>query len=280
MTLVVTGAGGMLGNAVVKAAKAVVPDTIAFTHPELDVRDAQAVGDAFRAITDPVVINCAGIVRGREDIPYVTRWFVNASAPGMLASQCARLVQVSTDCVFSGIPGTGPYDETSLEQPGDWYGMSKFAGEVSHGPHVTVRGSFIGFEGGLLAWLLSRPQGATVQGYTDHVGCGTDVADYADALVAIARNAKVTGIVHLVRPRTTKAILLRELGELFRPDIYMDAGPARDGPRHLDLRSKRTDVLRLPDWRTSLRRMAHDYIGVSGVAAEGIRMGTYDEEQS
>lgn len=278
MTIVVTGAGGMLGQAVVKAAKAAGhPQVVGYTHEELDITDAAALrrfGPSARSVTTaalrdfnlggaPVtIINCAGIVRGRHPAWTPDATLVNAQAPHKLAARCDRLVQVSTDCVFNGALGPGgaipTYNEMSPTCPTDWYGETKVAGEVRDDPHVTVRGSFIGFDSGLLAWFLAHPEEATVPGYTDHIWTGTYVADYADALVAIA-STDLTGVTHLVAPRTTKAILLREIGDLLRPDIYVDAQTAPDGPRHMDLRSTRWGLPGLPDWHVSLRRLARDH---------------------
>ncbi len=266
MTIVVTGAGGMLGKAIVKAAKAAGHDVVGYTRTDLDVTDERAIAAGLDRYDTPSVINCAGIIRGRQ-----TAWteeaeeatHVNAVAPHKLAKWCDRLVQVSTDCVFSGALGPGgampTYNELSPTSPTDWYGETKLAGEVKGAPHVTVRGSFIGFEGGLLAWFLSQPEGATVPGYTDHIWTGTYVADYADALVAIATDTAPTGLIHLVAPRTNKAVLLREIGDLLRPDIYVDPQRGPDGPRHMDLRSVRRGEPNLPEWRLSLRRLARDH---------------------
>ncbi len=264
MTIIVTGAGGMLGKAVVEAAKAADLAVVGLTHSELDITDARAVEETL-SWHGPVkiVINCAGIVRGRRDVSDEAVEWVNAIGPCYLSTAADRLVQVSTDCVFSGHLGPGgavpTYNELSPTSPADWYGETKLAGEVRVDPHVTVRGSFIGFDSGLLAWFLSQPEEATVPGYTDHVWTGTYVADYADALVAIANDTSLTGLIHLVAPRTTKAILLREIGDLLRPDIYVDAQTAPDGPHHLDLRATRVGLPHLPEWRFSLRRLARDH---------------------
>lgn len=266
MTIIVTGAGGMLGKAVVEAARAnsghvVVP----YTRQQLDITNDGHMDTALAFVPPPfTIINCAGIVRGRHDfVSLAEAHLVNTEAVHNLARLCTRLVQVSTDCVFDGALGPSgaipTYNELSPTCPTDWYGLTKAAGEVLSAPHVTVRGSFIGFEHGLLAWFLAQPEEATVTGYTDHIWTGTYVADYAAALVKIAVDPGATGVIHLVAARTTKAILLRELGELLRPDIHVDPQRAPDGPRHLDLRSTRIDVPALPEWHISLRRLARDY---------------------
>ncbi len=261
MTIIVTGAGGMLGQAVVRAGRDLDEAVVGFTHAQLDINSLESLAEAtFRLDRPHTIINCAGIVRGRDDVPQPQRWLVNAVAPRALARRCDRLVQVSTDCVFRGHPTEAPYDEQAEVSPEDWYGMSKAHGEVSKAPHVTVRGSFIGFEGGLLRWLLDQPPNAVVDGYEDHVWTGGYVEDYADALLGIARSSAITGIVHLVGDPITKADLLHNIGHLLRPDIQVRPVLAPGGPRHMVLKSTSDVVGRLPDRRVMLTGMGRDAV--------------------
>lgn len=259
MTIIVTGAGGMLGQAVVRAAGRADVEVHAFTRTELDITSQISVSAATLRLPKPhTIINCAGIVRGRDDVEQPRRWLVNAVAPRALARRCDRLVQVSTDCVFLGHPTEAPYDEQAEVSPEDWYGMSKAHGEVSDGKHVTVRGSFIGFDGGLLRWFLDQPPNAVVDGYEDHVWTGGYVEDYADALLDIARSTAITGIVHLVGYWITKAELLHNIAARLRPDIQVRFVLAPGGPRHMVLKSTSDVVGRLPEVEAMLARIGKD----------------------
>ena len=263
MTIIVTGAGGMLGQAVVRAAAKADVEVHGFTRAELDICDLTSVTRATFQLPGPhTIINCAGIVRGRDDVDEPRRWLVNAVAPRTLAAECDRLVQVSTDCVFDGrlhAGGESPtYNEWSHVNPTDSYGRSKASGEVTGKPHVTVRGSFIGFEGGLMRWFLDQPRGAVVDGYEDHVWTGGYVDDYAAALLTIAQDHSLTGIVHLVGDPITKADLLHYIGQLLRPDIRVRPVLAPGGPRHMALTSTSDVVGRLPDRRVMLTGMGRD----------------------
>ncbi len=273
MTIIVTGAGGMLGQAVVRVGQGLQlsQEVVGFTHAQLDITHSGSVAAAINNLPRPwTIINCAGIVRGRDDVPEPTRWLVNAIAPRALARYCDRLVQVSTDCVFSGDVAEAPYEEGAPPTPTDWYGRSKARGEVADWPHVTVRGSFIGFDGGLLAWLLAQPQGATVPGYIDHAWSGGYVEDYAGYLISIAVD-NFTGVVHLVRPRETDAILasdtwraskwyiLNDLADWLRPDLGVRPIEAPDGPRDMRLRStSELHCWALPSWGDTLRHILRD----------------------
>ncbi len=268
MTIIVTGAGGMLGQAVVRVARDInLGERLApFTHAELDVTNLDRIEEAIALLPKPhTVINCAGIVRGRGDVSDEEMRRVNAKAPLFLSMAADRLVQVSTDCVFSGDPADAPFDERSNGRPTDLYGKTKWQGEYFDPPDVTVRGSFIGFEGGLLAWFLAQPKDATVPGYTDHWWSGGHVDQYAAGLLGIALDRSLTGIVHLVNQPaegphadTTKYRVLCDLRDWLRPDIAVEPTEGPDGPRHLILRSTRPEVPTL-SWMRDLRCMLRQY---------------------
>ena len=70
----------------------------------------------------------------------------------------ARLIHISTDCVFSGRRGN--YSEDDLPDAADLYGRSKLLGEVCDAPALTLRTSMIGREllrkMSLLEWFLAQ----------------------------------------------------------------------------------------------------------------------------
>src|SRR5687767_11789602 len=108
--IVVLGADGLLGSWLcARHAK----DTIGFTHKELDITNAVRVFDKLEELEPDAVINCAGITKQGN---YATDEMVsvNALAPHTIANTCdllgIKLIQVSTDCVFSG--NRGGYKET------------------------------------------------------------------------------------------------------------------------------------------------------------------------
>ncbi len=256
MTIIVTGAGGMLGQAVLRAAVRADVEVHGFTRAELDITDHSVSAATFRLPKPHTIINCAAIIRGRADTSAPQRWLINGVAPRALARRCDRLVQVSTDCVFDGHPSRAPFSEGDEVSPTDDYGLTKAHGEVSDDKHVTVRGSFIGFEGGLLAWFLKQPPDAVVDGYTNHVWTGGFVDDYAACLVDIALSP-ITGIVHLVGEQISKYALLHNLGEL-RPDITVRPVLAPDGPKHMALISLRPAVPTLANKEAMLDQITRE----------------------
>ena len=147
------------------------PRLAAFLPPQyciegLEVGMPGSLERAFDLARPDLVLNCIGIVKqkheGKQAIPSIR---INALFPHELAAFCdsagAKLIQVSTDCVFSG--HKGGRDETALPDPVDLYGRSKLLGEVTHPPHLTIRTSMIGRElgtaTGLLEWFLANRGG-------------------------------------------------------------------------------------------------------------------------
>jgi dTDP-4-dehydrorhamnose reductase len=164
----------------------------------VDVLDATSVAAVLDELRPTAVVNAVGVIKqapGVDDTVVTTQ--INALLPHLLARDCAavgaRLIQISTDCVFSG--RVGAYTEDDLPDPADFYGRSKLLGEVS-APHVTLRTSIIGPElrhgGSLLEWFLSQ-DGQRVNGFSRAIYSGLPTVELA----------RVIGSVVLPRPELT-----------------------------------------------------------------------------
>lgn len=144
----------------------------------IDVCNADSLEGAFRAARPDVVVNSVGIIKQLQEASNpLLSLSINSLLPHRLAQLCAvasaRLVHVSTDCVFSGRKGN--YTEDDASDADDLYGRSKFLGEV-HEPHcITLRTSIIGREletrSGLIEWFLSQ-QGKTIKGFRQAIYTG------------------------------------------------------------------------------------------------------------
>src|SRR6266550_46587 len=116
---------------------------------QVEVSNFDSVARSLSDTQPDVVINCIGIVKqdaaAHDPIQSIS---VNALFPHRLAQVCraqgARLLQISTDCVFSGRKGN--YNETDESDAQDLYGKTKFLGEVSGPDCLTIRTSMIGRE--------------------------------------------------------------------------------------------------------------------------------------
>ena len=137
----------------------------------VDVTNAEALTGAFRAARPQVVVNCVGIIKQLKEAQNpLLSLTVNSVLPHQLAQVCAtadaRLVHISTDCVFSGRRGN--YTEVDVSDAEDLYGRTKFLGEVHETHCLTLRTSIIGREletrSGLIEWFLSET-GKRINGF-------------------------------------------------------------------------------------------------------------------
>jgi dTDP-4-dehydrorhamnose reductase len=260
--LLVTGAGGMLGQDVITAAD----DAVGFTRAELDITDPAAVERAFLDVRPDAVVNCAAYtdVDGAE-ADEDTATLVNGDGAGNVATAAAAVgafvVQPSTDYVFDG-EKREPYIESDPTGPRSAYGRSKLAGEwtvaEANPRHAIVRTSWLfGLHGKNFVDTMLRLDGP-LKVVDDQVGCPTYTGHLAEALVDLA-GRRITGIVHVAGGG--ECSWYEFAVEIFRR-AERDVGVApctteeyprpAPRPRYSVLRSARHEAPALPDWRDGL----------------------------
>jgi len=121
-----------------------------------------------------------------------------------------RLIQISTDCVFSGRKGY--YQETDPADAEDLYGRSKLLGEIEREGGLTIRTSIIGRElatqHGLVEWFLSN-RGKCVRGFTKAIYSGFPTVVLAHLLQnVIERQPNLRGLYHISSTPISKYELL------------------------------------------------------------------------
>ena len=134
-TIVVTGAGGRLGAALVRQWKSAQEDVIGLKRADLDLSRPEQMRDALESLDFGVLVNCAAQTNvDRCETHFDEAMRINAQAVGELAEICeekgARCIHISTDYVFDGEKDT-PYTEEDQAQPISRYGESKLAGELA-----------------------------------------------------------------------------------------------------------------------------------------------------
>jgi dTDP-4-dehydrorhamnose reductase len=144
----------------------------------VDAWDMTSVRRSISEIRPAWVVNCIGLIKQLEDARTAkASIYVNALFPHLLcewsADFSARVIHVSTDCVFSG--KRGDYSEDDSSDAVDLYGKAKYLGEVIYDHSVTLRTSIVGrdlfSDVSLIDWFLSQ-SGKAVQGYTSAVYTG------------------------------------------------------------------------------------------------------------
>lgn len=146
-------------------------------YDAIDIRSLERLVEVMADFRPEAVVNAVGIVKQRADakesIPSLE---INALLPHRLAVLCkgigARLIHLSTDCIFSGKKGS--YLESDPSDAEDLYGKTKYLGEVHEANSLTLRTSIIGRElsrhTSLLDWFLA--QKGTAKGYTKAIYTG------------------------------------------------------------------------------------------------------------
>ncbi|MBA7700940.1 hypothetical protein ES703_109666 [subsurface metagenome] len=192
--------------------------------------------------TNPeAVVNCIGITKSREEAKdrLLSIW-VNSLFPHQLYQICrrrgARLIHISTDCVFSGKKGSCREDDPS--DAGDIYGKTKYLGEVSGKGALTIRTSLIGRElsttNGLVEWFLSN-RGGKVDGFINAIFSGFPTFHLAKIIAdIITKHQNLSGIYHISAEPISKFSLLTLIKEKMELDIEVQEYPDFYCDRSLD----------------------------------------------
>lgn len=243
--ILVLGASGMLGNAVFRyfvehtehdVVGSIRADSARKKLP-MNLRDHTISGgvaddpDMLVRLIDraqpTIVINCVGLIKQLEDgndplsaIP------INSTLPHRLARLCsligARLVHLSTDCVFSGKKGM--YSESDIPDASDFYGRTKLLGEVDYPHAITLRTSIIGHElqgsSSLIGWFLS--QEGSVKGYSKAVFSGLPTVEIARIIEEfVLPNETMRGLYHLSAEPINKYSLLQLVAQAYGKKIQL-----------------------------------------------------------
>lgn len=184
-------------------------------HVGVDVEQHDQLVKAFSQVRPDVVINCIGLVKQLAEVEDpLAALPINALLPHRLARLTAlagaRLVHVSTDCVFTG--RQGHYRESDEPDALDLYGRSKLLGEVDETHAVTLRTSIIGHElssaHSLVEWFLA--QDGCVRGFTRAVFSGLPTVELAKVIRDhVLPRPDLRGLWHVSSDPITKYDLLQ-----------------------------------------------------------------------
>lgn len=282
MRVLILGGSGMLGH---KLLQVFAPrfDTYAtfhratavHNHPAIaqshvvkpvSAEDFKTVEKAFQIAQPNVVVNCVGIIKqnlaAKDPVASIT---VNSLFPHRLArlseKNDARLIHLSTDCVFSGSKGN--YSEADIPDATDLYGRSKLLGELEALNCLTIRTSMIGRElersDGLLEWFLSQ-KGKRVRGFKRAVFSGLTTNALADVLADVVSNhANLSGLRHLAADAINKYDLLSLINEVYELGIEIEPDEAFVCDRSLDGSRFRDETgISAPSWPDMIARMHAD----------------------
>jgi dTDP-4-dehydrorhamnose reductase len=208
LKILITGAGGLVGRALVKECSGRGDDVLAYDHKTLDIGDRGAVETIVGEQRPDAVINCAAWtdVDGCEGDPELAQR-VNALGPENLAHASrnadAVLITISTDYVFDGRKD-GFYTQRDQPLPISVYGKFKLEGErraqTAYARTIVVRSGFIFGPGGknFLSNVVSLAErGTKLKAIRDCWGTPTYGRDLAARLRELA-GLDLPGTYHVV----------------------------------------------------------------------------------
>jgi dTDP-4-dehydrorhamnose reductase len=206
--VIVTGAAGLVGRAVVSAFRAKGEAVSSFDHQSLDISDNRAVREMTESQSPDVVVNCAAwtdLDRCQSDKERAAR--ANALGPELLALACkdtgALFITISTDYVFDG-EKDGFYTQRDQPNPQSVYAVSKLEGErraqQSWARTIVVRSGYIFGAGGtnFLSTFIDRARrGEKLKVIDDAFGTPTYAPHLAARLHRLAQ-VDLPGLYHVV----------------------------------------------------------------------------------
>ena len=248
--VLILGSSGLIGHQVynyLKDNSDFVLSNISYTRKLnnetilLDARKEQYFFDQIRLIQPNYIVNCIGVLISGAVHDPKSAMFLNAHLPYRLVKLAnsinAKLIHMSTDCVFSGNKQS-PYLETDEKDGSDTYAKTKSLGEIDSKNHLTIRTSVIGPEvingsGELFHWFMN--QSGVIEGFTKAIWSGVTTIELAKAIKWFINNNTIglyqltNGIsinkydlLHLFKKYTNKNIEIAKVDGIFTNKSFVD----------------------------------------------------------
>ena len=229
----------------------------------IDVLDYDSLVAVLERVKPDIVINCVGLIKqftvAKDPLLALP---INAIFPHRLSKLCslinARLIHISTDCVFNGQKGM--YIEGDVSDAEDLYGKSKYIGELHDLPHaVTLRTSIIGHElnstASLVDWFLS--QTGTVKGYNKAIFSGLPTVELARVIMDfVIPNTSLRGLYHVSVAPIDKYSLLSLIADIYGKEIEIVMDEKLQIDRSLDSsKFQQVTGYKPPSWQELVKKM-------------------------
>ena len=238
------------------------PELLARIYTPVDADNFDSVTQVLAEVKPEVVINCIGVIKqlaaAKDPLACIS---INALFPHRLAKECARigarLIHISTDCVFSG--NKGGYVESDFSDCDDLYGRTKLLGELDYPHAVTLRTSIIGHElnssVSLIDWFLA--QEGRVKGFTKAIYSGFPTVEMARIIAEVViPRPELRGLYHVSSAPISKYDLLRLVREEYGKTIEIDPDDGFVCNRSLDSSRFRAATGYVPPtWPEMVQRM-------------------------
>lgn len=226
----------------------------------VDARNEASFFKKIKNISPDIIINAIGILINGANQDPENAIYLNAFLPHKLRKFSddinAKLIHISTDCVFSGKKGT-PYLEEDLKDGEDIYAKTKALGEIIYDNHLTLRTSVVGPElksdgEELFHWFMSQTN--SIEGYTKSIWSGVTTIELAKAVGAsIEKN--INGLHHVTNNMSiNKYDLLMLFKKYTKKDIVIKKIDGRDTNKSF-LDTRRELTIEIPSYEEMVRDM-------------------------
>jgi dTDP-4-dehydrorhamnose reductase len=232
----------------------------------VEIENIESVRRAIKISQPDVIVNGVGIIKQLPTSKNVIKTLtVNSIFPHRLAEMAlennARLITISTDCVFNGKRGN--YSEEDVSDAEDVYGKSKNLGEVVAENCLTIRTSIIGREletaHSLVEWFLSN-RGGKVRGFTNAIYSGFPTIVLAEIIAdLIVNQPNLSGLYHVSSEPIDKYRLLCLVRDAYHLDIEIEPCDDFRIDRSLNSAKFRQATGFAPEsWEEMIKKMADD----------------------
>ena len=246
----------------------------------LDITDRVALEKDVIEQSPDFIVNCIGVlIHGSSNVGNAI--YLNAYFPHQLKKISknidAKLIHISTDCVFSG--SKGGYIESDVKDGKGVYPQTKILGEIEDDSNLTLRTSIIGPElkingEGLFHWFMN--QQGDISGFTKAIWSGVTTIELAKAVKWSIDN-HITGLYHV----TNNTIISKyELLKLFQIHTKKDININRVGGNNVDKSFIDTRLLmnyKIPSYDEMISDMA-TLIGNDRSLYSQYEVDSFDEE--
>jgi len=280
MKILVLGASGMIGlavyNQLVKNKNFTVIGTTTKSNAKKIIENQNKLNslvlfdflkdknfeNLIKSINPNIIINCVGIIKQSSLITNkINTIFLNSILPNKLSilafKNSIKLIQISTDCVFSG--KLGSYVESDNPDPIDTYGRTKLIGEIVNDNSLTLRTSLVGHElftkNGLLEWFLSQKNECI--GFKNAFFSGFTTNAFAKILETILLNKKeLKGLYHISSNIISKYDFLEKINKEYKKNIKINPDHSFNINRSLNSSALQKKIgYNIDSWDVMIREM-------------------------
>jgi len=268
--ILVLGSTGMLGHQVVKYLNnfdGFVVDDISYRNKLrkstiiVNAMDKTALEEVIIRLNPDFIINCIGVlINGSHNEGRAI--YLNAYLPHQLKEISeninAKLIHISTDCVFSGLKGQ--YIETDPRDGQGVYSQTKILGEIIDNINLTLRTSIIGPElkdngEGLFHWFMN--QSGNIFGYSKSIWSGVTTIELAKTIKWAIDN-HITGLYHVTNNSSiSKHDLLQLFQKYTQKEINIDPIDGKSVNKSL-LDTRKVINYHIPSYGAMVKKMVED----------------------